>query len=127
MPLTLAIDCAMRRINLGLGENAAFLGCESLNSGAKQGDILPVVVDEFVSRLGHRLPDIDRIAVTVGPGYYTGIRVGLSYATALAESLGARVLPWRTVFSGLPCWSFPSSKRERAPSTLPPIAPGSRY
>ena len=99
MPLTLAIDCAMRRINLGLGENAAFLGCESLNSGAKQGDILPVVVDEFVSRLGHRLSDIDRIAVTVGPGYYTGIRVGLSYATALAESLGARVLPMTTLWA----------------------------
>ena len=97
MSLTLAIDCAMRWINLGLGEGDAFLGCESIHSGAKQGDVLPVVVDEFISRFGRNLSDIERIAVTVGPGYYTGIRVGLSYATALAESLGARVVPMATL------------------------------
>ena len=35
--------------------------------------------------------DVGRIAVTAGPGYFTGIRVGLSYAAALAESVGALV------------------------------------
>ncbi|MDL2264096.1 tRNA (adenosine(37)-N6)-threonylcarbamoyltransferase complex dimerization subunit type 1 TsaB [Synergistaceae bacterium OttesenSCG-928-I11] len=97
MPLTLAIDCAMRWINLGLGEGDTFLGCESIHSGAKQGDVLPVVVGEFISRFGRDLSDVERIAITVGPGYYTGIRVGLSYATALAESLGANVVPMTTL------------------------------
>ena len=99
MPLTLAVDCAMRWINLGLGDDSVFFGCESINTGAKQAEILPGLVDAFVSRFGHGLRDVERVAVTVGPGYYTGIRVGLSYATALAESVGVKIVPMTTLFA----------------------------
>ena len=98
MPLTLAIDCSLRLVNLGLGDEGCLLGEEGLDVGRKQSEVLPTAVESFLARHGRALPNLGRIAVTVGPGYYTGIRVGLSYATALAESLGIRVIPLNTLF-----------------------------
>ncbi|MDR1885918.1 MAG: tRNA (adenosine(37)-N6)-threonylcarbamoyltransferase complex dimerization subunit type 1 TsaB, partial [Synergistaceae bacterium] len=87
MPLILAIDCAMRWLNLGLSDGGALIGAEAVNSDTRQSGLLPGAVDDFLSRRGVSLGDLGVIAVTTGPGYYTGIRVGLSYASSLAESL----------------------------------------
>lgn len=97
MSLTLAIDCAMRRINLGLGSSGEPLGSLSFDSGPKQSESLPDLVGRFMEMHGAACGDLGKIAVTVGPGYYTGIRVGLSYASAFAESLSAGLVPISTL------------------------------
>ena len=99
MPLTLAIDCSLRRINLGLAGERGLLGERAMDVGRGQAEVLPSAVDSMLTAQGVRLRDLRRIAVTVGPGYYTGIRVGLSYATALAEGLGIRVIPMTTLLA----------------------------
>ena len=99
MSLTLAIDCSLRWVNLGLGDESKLLGEEAMDTGRKQSEVLPIAVESFLAQHGYSLSDLDRIAVTVGPGYYTGIRVGLSYAASLAESLGIRVVPLNTLFA----------------------------
>ncbi|MDR2779671.1 MAG: tRNA (adenosine(37)-N6)-threonylcarbamoyltransferase complex dimerization subunit type 1 TsaB, partial [Synergistaceae bacterium] len=81
MPLTLALDCALRRINLGASDGGKLLGEFSADVGARQSEILPPAVQNFLSALGKTVRDVELIAVTAGPGYFTGIRVGLSYAT----------------------------------------------
>ena len=88
---TLAIDCALRRINLGAADGDNFLGELSIDAGTGQSEMLPGAVSDFLRMLGLAMRDIRHIAVTSGPGYFTGIRVGLSYAAALAESLGVLV------------------------------------
>lgn len=99
MPLTLAIDCSLRWINLGLGDERGLLGEEALDVGRKQSEALPSAAESFLARHDRLFSDLERIAVTVGPGYYTGIRVGLSYAAALAESLGIHVIPLSTLWA----------------------------
>ena len=89
--LTLVIDCALRRINLGAADGENFLGELSIDVGTRQSEMLPIAVRDFLMMFGLTAGDIGHIAVTVGPGYFTGIRVGLSYAAALAESVGALV------------------------------------
>ena len=89
--LKLAIDCALRRINLGAADGEDFLGELSVDAGTRQSELLPGAARDFLMMFGLTVRDIGHIAVTTGPGYFTGIRVGLSYAAALAESVGALV------------------------------------
>jgi tRNA threonylcarbamoyladenosine biosynthesis protein TsaB len=99
LPLTLAIDCAMRWLNLGLADGDVPRGVEAVNADRGQSAMLAGAVEGFLSRNGVSLRDLRLIAVTNGPGYYTGIRVGLSYASALAESLGILTVPVCTLYA----------------------------
>lgn len=97
MSLTLAIDCSMRWLNLGVADCDRIYGEENMNVGNRQSELLPDSAERLLGRFGMSFADLGRIAVTLGPGYYTGIRVGLSYATALAESLSIGVVPVTTL------------------------------
>jgi tRNA threonylcarbamoyladenosine biosynthesis protein TsaB len=46
------------------------------------------MIDEVMSRAGVRFDDLDRIAVTVGPGTFTGTRIGIAAARGLALATG---------------------------------------
>jgi tRNA threonylcarbamoyladenosine biosynthesis protein TsaB len=85
-------------LNLGLSDGERLYGAEAINADRRQSAILPAAVDGFLSRNGVSLRELRLIAVTNGPGYYTGLRVGLSYASALAESLGILVAPVCTLY-----------------------------
>jgi tRNA threonylcarbamoyl adenosine modification protein YeaZ len=44
-----------------------------------------------------RGPQLTRVAVAVGPGSFTGLRVGVSFALGLAVGLGIPIVPLRTL------------------------------
>src|SRR6185436_6934708 len=46
------------------------------------------MIDETVWRSGLALGDMDRLAVTMGPGGFTGVRVGVAAARALSLATG---------------------------------------
>lgn len=50
------------------------------------------MVDEVMARAGVSFTDIDRLAVTVGPGTFTGTRIGIAAARGLALSTGIPVV-----------------------------------
>jgi tRNA threonylcarbamoyladenosine biosynthesis protein TsaB len=123
--LTLAIDCALRRINIGASDGEKFLGELSADVGVRQSELLPSAVLNFISLFGKTIRDIGQIAVTVGPGYYTGIRVGLSYAAALAESVRAMLLPVSTL--GAMAFGFMDNiDAVQAHAIVSPVIPASR-
>ncbi len=45
------------------------------------------MTDELMKAAGLRFSDLDRIAVTVGPGSFTGLRIGLAFAKGLSVAL----------------------------------------
>ena len=66
----------IRRIDGAVGRSEAIVG----------------LADEALAAAGAGFGDIGRIAVTVGPGSFTGIRVALGYARGLGAALGVPVI-----------------------------------
>ncbi|MDR2178919.1 MAG: tRNA (adenosine(37)-N6)-threonylcarbamoyltransferase complex dimerization subunit type 1 TsaB [Synergistaceae bacterium] len=93
----LALDCSLRWTNAAVFEDGEVLASERLDIGRRQAAELPLVVERVLKETNRSFKDIGLVAVTNGPGYFTGIRVGASYAAALAYGLGVKVAPVSTL------------------------------
>jgi len=85
----LAFDTALSAGSVALVSNGAVLAtCDEPNAKSLAERLVPMV-DKVLAEAGKAYTDLDRIAVTVGPGTFTGMRIGV--ATARAMSLAADV------------------------------------
>ena len=88
----LSIDCSNRWTCIGLAIDGKTVG-RDCDLGRAQAAQLPLLVEELLASEKLRLGDLTALAVTVGPGYFTGLRIGLAYAAALAFALSLEVVP----------------------------------
>lgn len=66
------------------------LGFESIRTDRPHDDDLVPAIDRLMKRLMIAPRELTRLAVSVGPGGFTGLRVGISSAQLIAEAIGAR-------------------------------------
>lgn len=88
--IVLAIDTAGTGCSAALYDSNrdVVLGAAGEDIGRGHAERLMEFVDGALDAAGLDLPAIDRIAVTIGPGSFTGIRVGVAAARGLALALG---------------------------------------
>lgn len=87
--LALAFECAGSGLNAALAENGDILAREQLSMDRGQPAILVPTLQALFNE-AHRQPGtVDRIGVTLGPGGFTGIRLGIATGLGLARSSGA--------------------------------------
>ena len=67
------------------------LGERSHRDARRHGEVLPVQIDEILRDAEVGPSDVDAVAVGVGPGAYTGLRVGLATADALGLALAVPI------------------------------------
>ena len=76
-------------------------------------DLIPMV-DTVLKKSGVAKEEIDLMAPSVGPGSFTGIRIGVSTARALCQALGIRAVPVPTLEAFCFKESAPAAAREAA-------------
>lgn len=90
MPI-LGIDTATWTASVGVCQDGSILGERSLPTAGSHGFSLLPLIDEALGALGLRVADLRGVAVSIGPGSFTGLRVGLATAKGLAFASGLRL------------------------------------
>jgi tRNA threonylcarbamoyladenosine biosynthesis protein TsaB len=92
MPLLLAIDTATHYAGLALYDGDVIQSEAYWRSQHNHSvELMPALV-RMLERQGHGAQDLSVVGVSIGPGSFTGLRIGLSVAKGLAHSLGIPII-----------------------------------
>ncbi|HWD51229.1 MAG TPA: tRNA (adenosine(37)-N6)-threonylcarbamoyltransferase complex dimerization subunit type 1 TsaB [Acidimicrobiales bacterium] len=88
----LAIESATALVGAALLADGGSAAERSHQQGRMHAESLAPAIEEVCALSGITVRDVQAIAVDVGPGLFTGLRVGVATAKALAQGLGIGVL-----------------------------------
>ncbi|MFM1997374.1 MAG: tRNA threonylcarbamoyladenosine biosynthesis protein TsaB [Planctomycetota bacterium] len=88
----LAIDTSLAPGIVAAGGPADRVADRVLPEAGEHARLLAAAVAEVVAEAGWRLADAEVVAVITGPGSFTGLRVGVATAKALAWATGSRLV-----------------------------------
>ena len=108
---SVAIETSCRRGGVALGIGERLVATAEFDASARHATQLVGRLDELLTAAGLRPADLSEVYVSVGPGSFTGTRVGVTVARTLAQAVGslrcvavpspaavaeaARTLPWQ--------------------------------
>ena len=84
--LTLAIDTATKVCSVALCRDGEITAEYNITLGMTHSEGLLPQLEQLLKRTNTKKQDIDLIAVSMGPGSFTGLRIGLATAEAMAYS-----------------------------------------
>lgn len=88
----LGIDSSAKSGAAAVMHGGEILSSQINMSGLTHSQTLMPMIDSVISKSGVKIEDIGIIAVTVGPGSFTGLRIGLSSAKGIAAVTGAECI-----------------------------------
>ncbi|MBM4795237.1 tRNA (adenosine(37)-N6)-threonylcarbamoyltransferase complex dimerization subunit type 1 TsaB [Streptomyces sioyaensis] len=89
--LLLALDTATPAVTVALHDGSGVLAESRQVDARRHGELLLPAVDRVLAEAGRKLDAVSDIVVGVGPGPYTGLRVGLVTAATFGAVLGVPV------------------------------------
>ena len=87
MALILCIETGTDICSVGIAENGELVSLRESDEGRDHARKVGVFVDELLRETGIVPDDLDAVAVGKGPGSYTGLRIGVSFAKGLCYGL----------------------------------------
>ncbi|GGO53446.1 tRNA (adenosine(37)-N6)-threonylcarbamoyltransferase complex dimerization subunit type 1 TsaB [Streptomyces lasiicapitis] len=89
--LLLALDTATPAVTVALHDGTSVIAASSQVDARRHGELLLPAVDRVLADAGLRLDAVTAVVAGVGPGPYTGLRVGLMTADTFGLALGVPV------------------------------------
>ena len=80
----LALETSAKAVSAAVSENGRILAAGYQDTGLTHSRTLMPIVEHILKNTELKLEDMDAIAVAVGPGSFTGIRIGVAAAKGLA-------------------------------------------
>lgn len=90
--IVLAVDTATPQVGVALAGPDGPLASLQVRDARRHGELLAPAVQAVCGMAGITLSEVGLVAADIGPGLFTGLRVGLSTAKALASALGIPAL-----------------------------------
>ncbi len=87
----LGIDTSTIVASVALMDDTKLIGEITLNDKKTHSQKLMVIIDQLLNNSETKLEDLDAIAVAVGPGSFTGLRIGITTAKGLAHPFNLKV------------------------------------
>ncbi|WP_407425489.1 tRNA (adenosine(37)-N6)-threonylcarbamoyltransferase complex dimerization subunit type 1 TsaB [Arcticibacter sp.] len=87
MALILQIETSTISCSVALAENGATIACKEASERNIHASSITLFIEEVMKSAGKGLSDLDAVAVSKGPGSYTGLRIGVSTAKGLCYAL----------------------------------------
>jgi tRNA threonylcarbamoyladenosine biosynthesis protein TsaB len=109
MTLTLGIATATSQVGVALSGNDGPLASLHVRKGRRHAELLAPAIETVARLAGVSTQQIGRVAVDVGPGLFTGLRVGVATAKALAAALDIPI----TGCSSLELLAYPHRRQDR--------------
>ncbi len=95
----LAIESATKTASVALIEDGEIIAEMTLNGRLNHSETLVPMIDDVCRVADFDVKDLDFIAVSKGPGSYTGLRIGISVAKGIARVAGAKIVGVSTLES----------------------------
>ena len=93
----LAIESASTVCGVALFLDNKLIEIDEINKPRVHGERLPITIDKLIKKYELELSCLDAIAVSSGPGSYTGLRIGMSFAKGLAMAANIPIIPVPTL------------------------------
>lgn len=87
MSRILYIETATQICSVSISYNGTLVAIKESSTANSHSEMLATFIDEIIKEAKLSLKDLDAIAVSMGPGSYTGLRIGVSSAKGLCYSL----------------------------------------
>jgi tRNA threonylcarbamoyladenosine biosynthesis protein TsaB len=97
MSLILQIETATASCSVALAMDGIVLSAKQVNERNIHAEVITLFIEELVNSAGFRYNDLDAIAVSCGPGSYTGLRIGISTAKGLCFALDKPLIAIETL------------------------------
>lgn len=97
MALILNIETATTVCSVSLAKDGKLLALKELNGDYTHAENLTLFIEDVMKQANLPLASLDAIAVSKGPGSYTGLRIGVSTAKGLCYSLNKPLISVNTL------------------------------
>jgi len=94
--IILSIETTTNICSVALFNNKKLISIEE-NFDRKHSILLAPFVNKLFKDANIEISNLDAIALSIGPGSYTGLRIGLSFAKGMAFSLTKPIIPINTI------------------------------
>ena len=88
----LAIDTSSQNATVAIVCEERLIGEYTINNKKTHSQIIMSLIDDMVSKSGLDINDIDVLACGIGPGSFTGLRIGIATAKALCQGLSKKII-----------------------------------
>jgi tRNA threonylcarbamoyladenosine biosynthesis protein TsaB len=99
MALILNLDTSTQICSVALALDGELLGLEESHEDKSHASLLAVFIKNILGENAYAISDLDAVAVSKGPGSYTGLRIGVSTAKGLAFAAGIPLISVDTLSS----------------------------